>query len=116
DVAETTTGWAFPVLLATTSGITFVFSSYGYVYVSVPPLRLPHYMEWYNLLVPGCPIRISSDRFVFAHPRSFSQLITSFLAFQSLGIPHVPLFTFFSPTGSTRGLLPLQPGLINTSV
>ena len=75
-------------------------------------------MEWYNLLVPGCPIRISADRFVFANPRGFSQLITSFFAFQSLGIPHVPLFTFFSPSGSTLKelLLLLQPGLINTSV
>ena len=99
--AETGAVWAFPVSLATTSGITFVFFSYGYLDVSVPHVRLPHYMEWYNLLVPGCPIRISADRFVFANPRGFSQLITSFFAFQSLGIPHVPLFTFFSPTGST---------------
>jgi hypothetical protein len=27
-----------------------------------------------------------------AHPRSFSQLITSFFASESLGIPHTPLF------------------------
>ena len=118
DIAETTSVWAVPVSLATTSGITIVFFSYGYLDVSVPHVRLPHYTEWYNLLVPGCPIRISADRFVFANPRSFSQLITSFIAFQSLGIPHVPLFTFFSPSGSTLKelLLLLQPGLINTSV
>ena len=75
-------------------------------------------MEWYGLPVPGCPIRKSADQFVFANPRSLSQLITSFIAFQSLGIPHVPLFTFFSPSGSTLKelLLLLQPGLINTSV
>jgi len=28
----------------------------------------------------------------------------------------VPLFTFFSPSGSTRRQVFLQPGLINTSV
>ncbi len=41
----------------------------------------------------GCPIRISTDHFVCADPRSFSQLITSFIASGSLGIPHTPLFT-----------------------
>ena len=97
--AETGPVWAVPVSLAATSGITIVFFSYGYLDVSVPHVRLPLYMEWYNLLVPGCPIRISADRFVFANPRGFSQLITSFVAFQSPGIPHVPLFTFISPSG-----------------
>src|SRR5690606_12400532 len=44
----------------------------------------------------GCPIRKSSDQFVFANPRSLSQLIASFFASESLGIPRVPLFTFFA--------------------
>ena len=43
--------------------------------------------------VTGCPIRTSADQFVFANPRSFSQLITSFFAFESLGIPHTLLLT-----------------------
>ncbi len=43
----------------------------------------------------GCPIRISTDHFVCADPRSFSQLITSFIASKSLGILHTPLLTFF---------------------
>ena len=30
--------------------------------------------------LPGCPIRISTDQCLFATPRSFSQLTTSFLA------------------------------------
>ena len=42
----------------------------------------------------GCPIRISADQFVCANPRSFSQLITSFIASESQGIRHVPLLTF----------------------
>ena len=41
----------------------------------------------------GCPIRISADQFVCANPRSFSQLITSFIASESLGIPHTLLFS-----------------------
>ena len=40
----------------------------------------------------GCPIRRSTDHGVFASPRSFSQLVTSFFASESLGIPHAPFF------------------------
>jgi hypothetical protein len=42
----------------------------------------------------GCPIRISTDQVVCADPRSFSQLITSFFAYESQGIPRAPLSTF----------------------
>ena len=42
----------------------------------------------------GCPIRTSTDQWIFAPPRSFSQLIASFFAFESLGILHAPFFTF----------------------
>ncbi len=45
----------------------------------------------------GCPIRISSDQFLFANPRGFSQLSTSFFASKSLGIPHTPFLTFLRP-------------------
>src|SRR5438128_1568354 len=48
----------------------------------------------------GCPIRTPADQFVFANPRSFSQLITSFFASESLGIPHTPFLT------SLFGLIP----------
>ena len=41
DIAETISVWAGPRSLATTKGITFVFSSYGYLDVSVPHVRLP---------------------------------------------------------------------------
>ena len=44
----------------------------------------------------GFPIRIPADQFVFADPRSFSQLITSFFASESLGIPHTLLLTSFT--------------------
>ena len=39
--AETVLVWAGPRSLATTKGITFVFSSYGYLDVSVPHVRSP---------------------------------------------------------------------------
>ena len=42
----------------------------------------------------GCPIQRSPDQILFANPRSFSQLTTSFFASKSLGIPHTPLYTF----------------------
>src|SRR5690606_27162816 len=47
--------------------------------------------------MPGCPIRKSTDQIICADPRGLSQLITSFIASESLGIHRVPLFTFFSP-------------------
>ena len=34
----------------------------------------------------GFPIRTSADQFVFADPRGFSQLTTSFVAYRSQGI------------------------------
>jgi hypothetical protein len=40
----------------------------------------------------GFPIRTSTDQNLFAAPRSLSQLITSFVVFESLGIPHTLLF------------------------
>ena len=50
---------------------------------------------WYLFKIPGYPIQKSSDLLLFAHPRSLSQLITSFFAYESQGIHHAPLFTFF---------------------
>src|SRR5687767_2231260 len=51
-----------------------------------------HLSVYYVFNIVGCPIRISTDQSVCACPRSFSQLITSFFASESLGIPHTPLF------------------------
>jgi hypothetical protein len=43
----------------------------------------------------SCLIRTPADHVLFADPRSFSQLTTSFFAFESLGIPHTPFLTSF---------------------
>ena len=49
----------------------------------------------YTFSILGFPIRKSADQFVFANTRSLSQLITSFIASESQGIPRVPFLTFF---------------------
>jgi hypothetical protein len=49
----------------------------------------------YLIAKVGCPIRIFADQRLFAPPRNFSQLITSFIVSESQGIPRTPLLTFF---------------------
>ena len=53
----------------------------------------PYVMYWRmdTTLVVGFPIQISPDQWIFAPPRSFSQLITSFIGSQCQGI-HPALF------------------------
>ena len=58
------------------------------------PRSLP-FSGWQASNLPGCPIRISEDQRLFAPPPGFSQLITSFVASESLGIHRLPLLTFF---------------------
>ena len=91
--ASTRPVWALPRSLATTWGIILIFSSCGYLDVSVPRVR-PLTRRVARSLVPGCPIRKSPDQWLFAPPRSLSQLITSFIASESQGIPHALLVTF----------------------
>ena len=81
--------WASPRSLAATGGIVVTFSSCGYLDVSVPRVRLLH-SRMSGSLPTGCPIRISADQGIFAPPRGFSQLVTSFFASESQGIPHAP--------------------------
>ena len=52
---------------------------------------------WRVFNAPGFPIRTSADQGPFAPPRGFSQLITSFVASESLGIRRAPFVTFSSP-------------------
>ena len=51
-----------------------------------------HLSVYYVFNIVGCPIQVSADQSVCARPRSFSQLITPFIASESQGIPHAPLF------------------------
>jgi hypothetical protein len=54
---------------------------------------LAHLAVWQVFNLPGSPIRISTDHFLFADPRRFSQLTTSFFASRSLGILRSPFST-----------------------
>ena len=91
--------WAPPRSLATTCGITIVFSSSGYLDVSVPRVS-SHLRGSSNFIRRGFPIRTSTDQNSFAAPRSFSQLTTSFVVSESQGIPHTPLFASYRSTDS----------------
>ena len=94
-ITEVIRVWAVPLSLATTDGITIVFFSWGYLDVSVPPVRLMH-------LCIQCMIPEHDPRWVppfgnprikacLAAPRGLSQLTTSFVAFLCLGIHRTPL-------------------------
>ena len=62
---------------------------------------------WRAFRTPGCPIRRCTDLSIFAAPRAFSQLITSFFASESLGIPRTPLSTSSrAPSGPHEPPLP----------
>ena len=57
------------------------------------PRSPPHQVGIPHLCGMGCPIRKSADRWPFAPPRGLSQLVTSFFAVKSQGIPCAPLVT-----------------------
>ncbi len=54
---------------------------------------LPPLTGYHAFSMVGCPIRKSPDQRLFAPPRSLSQLVTSFIASESLGIRRTPLVT-----------------------
>ena len=51
-------------------------------------------IRFITLRYEGFPIRISTDRSLFAAPRSFSQLVTSFVGSQCQGILHMLFFAW----------------------
>ena len=61
EIAVTIPVWANPISLATTLGITIVFSSYGYLDVSVPHVRSTLIVRFQAFSLEGCPIRIPTD-------------------------------------------------------
>ena len=64
---------------------------------------------WHPVRMPGCPIRKSADQRPPAPPRGFSQLVTSFLASESLGIRRTPLSCFSGADGFTVRAILLSP-------
>ena len=85
--------WAAARSLATTCAITVVFFSSGYLDVSVPRVR-PWLGQVPGSRPAGCPIRKSAHQRVFAPTRGLSQLVTSFVASESLGILHARFSPF----------------------
>ena len=88
--------WPLTVSLATTQVIEFSFFSSGYLDVSLPRVPSDEPMDSVHgdwaLPQPGSPIRRSPDQSPFAAPRSFSQLIASFIGNQCHGIHPALLF------------------------
>ena len=90
--------WALPVPLAATPGITFVFSSSGYLDVSVH--RVPLHALWIHAWIHGvCPcgfphseIRGSQD--ICSSPRLFA----AYHVFLRLSVPRHPPCALFSLT------------------
>ena len=77
--ASTATVWATPLSLATTRGIILIFSSYGYLDVSVPHVRPGNAGD-------GPPARRVAP---FGHPRIKGYLLLP-VAFRSLSRPSSP--------------------------
>ena len=81
------------------------FSSAG-----LSPYNYEFIIRYYSIAVVGFPIRISADQWIFAPPRSFSQLVTSFVVSWCQGILRMlfiawsvlDLIVTFSVTGSLR--------------
>ena len=77
--------------------------------------RSPHSVRVMSGSLPtGCPIRRSRGRRVFAPRPGFSQLVTSFFASESLGIPHAPLIRSVIPSRPWQPCKLLQPSMVTT--
>ena len=89
--------WPLSRSLAATWKIDVSFSSYGYLDVSVPRVTfsVPMYSVQDTCALPqvGSPIRTSAGSRIFAPPRGFSQLVTSFFGSQCQGIRLMLFFT-----------------------
>ena len=82
--------WALPISLATTFGIVFYFLFLRVIRCFSSPGSL-HYTiyscnDTITLLMVSSLIRISTAQCLFATPRSFSQLVTSFFGAMYQGI------------------------------
>ena len=79
-MAVTTPVWALSLSIATTQDIDIFFLLLRVLRCFSSP-GSPHPRGWYMLFKHvGCPIRTPADQSLFAAPRGFSQLTTSFLA------------------------------------
>ena len=109
-LAETTPVWALPRSLATTCGITVVFSSCGYLDVSVPRVRLPKGMT--GRLPAGLPHSdIAGSRAICASPALFAAYHV-LLRLREPRHPPSALLRFSSSWHFRAGLICLQLALL----
>ena len=91
--------WALPISLATTFGIVFYFLFLRVIrcFSSPGSLRITIYSlyDTITLLMVSFLIRISADLRLFATPRRFSQLVTSFFGAMYQGILLYALCSLF---------------------
>ena len=92
--AGTSRVWAIPRSLATTYGIIVYFLFLRVLRCFSSPRSPPQISGYQVCNLMGCPIRKSAHQRIFAPKRGLSQLITSFIACESLGIRHTPFPTF----------------------
>ena len=92
--AGTSWVWALPRSLATTYGIIVYFLFLRVLRCFSSPRSPPQISGYQVCNLMGCPIRKSPGQWIFAPYRGLSQLITSFIACESLGIRHTPFPTF----------------------
>ena len=108
--AETPPVWALPRSLATTCGITVVFSSCGYLDVSVPRVRLPKGMT--GRLPAGLPHSdIAGSRAICASPALFAAYHV-LLRLREPRHPPSALLCFSSSWHFRAGLICLQLALL----
>ena len=108
--AETPPVWALPRSLATTCGITVVFSSCGYLDVSVPRVRLPFGMT--GRLPAGLPHSdIAGSRAICASPALFAAYHV-LLRLREPRHPPSALLRFSSSWHFRAGLICLQLALL----
>jgi hypothetical protein len=107
-IALTIKVWANSLSLATTNEITicFLFLQVLRCFSSLCLLTLKVF--WF-FKSKGYPIRKSTGYVICANNRSLSQLITSFIAFESLDIPHMLLITLlYYITQFVKELVPVK--------
>jgi hypothetical protein len=74
--------------------------------------RLPLLAEMYWLASTGCPIRTPTDRRSSAAPRGFSQLGTSFIASECLGIHRVLFLACSTPPVPSPAQALVEPAFL----
>ena len=109
--AVTAPVWATPLSLTTTHGITFC-SLFLRVLRCFSSPRSPLLGRCQASSLTGSPIRISGHHWLFAPTPSFSQLVTSFFASESQGIPRTLLLDFLVSSFNCKSFLRLILGRI----